>query len=69
MDLIDGGIANLNDFLKSNLPPTKLTDLLTDGLIAGIGGVLIFVWFLPLFEKVLNKLIPEKTSKEKIKKP
>ena len=58
MDLIDGGIANLNDFLKSNLPPTKLTDLLTDGLIAGIGGVLIFIpqiAFLFLFISMLEE--------------
>jgi ferrous iron transport protein B len=58
MDLIDSGIANLNDFLKTNLPPTKLTDLLTDGLIAGIGGVLIFIpqiAFLFLFIAMLEE--------------
>ena len=58
MDLIDSGIANLNDFLKTNLPPTKLTDLLTDGLIAGIGGVLIFIpqiAFLFLFISMLEE--------------
>ena len=58
MDLIDGGVANLNDFLKSQLPPTKLTDLLTDGLIAGIGGVLIFIpqiAFLFLFISLLEE--------------
>ncbi len=43
MDLIDTGIAELNNFLKNILPDSKLTDLLTDGLIAGIGGVLIFI--------------------------
>jgi ferrous iron transport protein B len=43
MDLIDQGIANLNNFLNSVLPESKLTDLLTEGLIAGIGGVLIFI--------------------------
>jgi ferrous iron transport protein B len=43
MDLIDGGIASLNDFLKSILPESKITDLLTDGLVAGIGGVVIFI--------------------------
>lgn len=43
MDLIDGGIAALNEFLKTNLPESMLVSLLTDGLIAGIGGVLIFV--------------------------
>lgn len=43
MDLIDQGVAILNDFLKSNLPDNQLVSLLTDGLIAGIGGVLIFI--------------------------
>jgi ferrous iron transport protein B len=43
MDAIDGGVAQLNDYLKEILPQTALTGLLTDGLIAGIGGVLIFV--------------------------
>jgi ferrous iron transport protein B len=43
MDAIDGGVAQLNDYLKEILPASALTGLLTDGLIAGIGGVLIFV--------------------------
>ncbi len=43
MDWIDGGIALLNATLKDILPISKLTDLLTDGLIAGLGGVLIFI--------------------------
>jgi ferrous iron transport protein B len=43
MDAIDRLIAHINDFLKSVLPESKLTDLLTDGLVAGVGGVLIFV--------------------------
>jgi phosphate:Na+ symporter len=29
-------------------------------MIFNISGVLIFVWFVPLFETVLNKLLPEK---------
>lgn len=43
MDLIDAGIAELSSWLRDTLPHGKLTDLLTDGLLAGIGGVLIFV--------------------------
>ena len=43
MDLIDGGVAALSGWLKDTLPPGNLTDLLTDGLLAGIGGVLIFI--------------------------
>lgn len=58
MDLIDGGIASLNEFLKTQLPDSKLTDLLTDGLISGIGGVLIFIpqiAFLFLFISLLEE--------------
>ncbi len=43
MDLIDGWFASLADFAKSKLPEGVLTDLLTDGIIAGIGGVVIFI--------------------------
>ena len=43
MDWIDKGIAFVNQFLKSHLPDGQLVSLLTDGLIAGIGGVLIFI--------------------------
>lgn len=43
MDWIDQGIAMINDFLKAKLPDSQLVSLLTDGLIAGIGGVLIFI--------------------------
>jgi ferrous iron transport protein B len=43
MDLIDLGIAKLNSFLQSHLPAGPLVDLLTQGLIAGLGGILIFV--------------------------
>jgi ferrous iron transport protein B len=43
MDLIDAGIASLNTYLQSALPESMLVSLLTDGLIAGIGGILIFI--------------------------
>lgn len=43
MDLIDGTFAEITDFAKSNLPKGVLTDLLADGIIPGIGGVLIFI--------------------------
>ncbi|MGJ8743490.1 ferrous iron transport protein B [Polaribacter sp.] len=43
MDLIDGTFAELSDFAKSNLPNGVLTDLLVEGIIPGIGGVLIFI--------------------------
>jgi ferrous iron transport protein B len=43
MDAIDEGVAWLNGTLKASLPPGPLTDLLTDGVLAGIGGILVFI--------------------------
>lgn len=43
MDAIDTGVAWLNGQLKGSLPPGPLTDLLTDGILAGIGGILVFI--------------------------
>ena len=43
MDFIDASFAQLSDFAKDNLPKGVLTDLLTDGIIPGIGGVIIFI--------------------------
>ena len=43
MDLIDSGIAGINNWLKSTLPNSPLVDLLTEGLISGLGGILIFI--------------------------
>lgn len=43
MDLIDQGIAILNAWLQTHLPKGVFTNLLTEGLISGLGGVLIFI--------------------------
>lgn len=43
MDFIDGTFAQLSDFARANLPEGVLTDLIVEGIIAGIGGVLIFI--------------------------
>ena len=43
MDFIDATFAQIADFAKSNLPEGVLTDLLTEGIIPGIGGVIIFI--------------------------
>ena len=43
MDFIDATFAQLSDFTKSSLPKGVLTDLLTEGIIPGIGGVIIFI--------------------------
>lgn len=43
MDAIDNGVAWLNGTLKEQLPEGPLTSLLTDGVLAGIGGILVFI--------------------------
>lgn len=43
MDFIDGTFASLSDWVKSVLPAGKLTELISDGIIPGIGGVVIFI--------------------------
>jgi ferrous iron transport protein B len=43
MNWIDSSFAALNYWLKSVLPASALSDLLTEGLIAGIGGIVIFI--------------------------
>jgi ferrous iron transport protein B len=42
MDLIDQGVARFNELLQSNFHG-PLVRLLTEGIIAGLGGVLIFI--------------------------
>lgn len=43
MDLLDKGFGALGDFARAQMPEGLLTDLLVDGIIAGVGGVLIFL--------------------------
>jgi len=43
MDLIDVVFANLSELAKDNLPPGIFTNLIAEGIIPGIGGVLIFI--------------------------
>jgi ferrous iron transport protein B len=43
MDLIDEGFANLASLVNKNLPPGPLTSLLANGVIAGLGGIVIFI--------------------------
>lgn len=58
MDFIDETFANLSTFAKTNLPAGKFTDLLSDGIIPGIGGIVIFIpqiAFLFLFISTLEE--------------
>ncbi|PYT00933.1 MAG: ferrous iron transport protein B [Acidobacteria bacterium] len=43
MDLLDKGFGALGDAVRASLPPGILADLLVDGIIAGVGGVLVFL--------------------------
>ena len=43
MSLIETTFSSLNGLLKNNLSPGLLTDLLTEGIITGISGVVIFI--------------------------
>lgn len=43
MDLIDSGFIWLSEVLSDSLPKGVLSDLLTQGIVPGIGGVIIFV--------------------------
>jgi ferrous iron transport protein B len=43
MNWIDAHIAALADLIKNKMPPGDLRDLITDGAIAGVGGVLVFL--------------------------
>ncbi len=58
MDFIDMSFSKLSAFTKESLPQGKFTDLLSDGIIPGIGGIVIFIpqiAFLFLFISVLEE--------------
>jgi ferrous iron transport protein B len=43
MDLIEVIFGDTGDWLKSHLPHHWITSLLTDGILAGLGGILVFI--------------------------
>lgn len=43
MDWIDGGFASLSEWTAASLPDGMFTRLLSEGIIPGIGGVLVFI--------------------------
>ncbi len=43
MDFIDSSFAQITEWIKINLPNGAMTDLLADGIITGIGGIVIFI--------------------------
>ncbi|WP_421823848.1 ferrous iron transport protein B [Flagellimonas oceanensis] len=58
MDFIDEQFAMAAEWVKNTLPPGVFTDLLAEGIIAGIGGIVIFIpqiAFLFLFISLLEE--------------
>jgi len=58
MDLIDAAFADLASYTKEVLPAGVMTDLLAEGIIAGIGGIVIFIpqiAFLFIFISILEE--------------
>lgn len=53
---------NFIEFIGKNAPIER--SVANAHMIFNISGVLIFMWTIPLFEKGLNKLIPDKVSQE-----
>ena len=58
MDFIDETFANFASYAKSNLPAGEFSNLISEGIIPGIGGIVIFIpqiAFLFLFISVLEE--------------
>ncbi len=58
MDFIDSSFTSLSEWLKINLPPGKFSDLISEGIIPGLGGIVIFnpqIAFLFLFISLLEE--------------
>ncbi|MFK5973185.1 MAG: ferrous iron transport protein B [Flavobacteriaceae bacterium] len=58
MDFIEAFFASATEWVKNTLPPGVLTDLIAEGILAGIGGIVIFVpqiAFLFLFISLLEE--------------
>ncbi|MEP0262470.1 ferrous iron transport protein B [Dokdonia sp.] len=58
MDFIDASFASLSEWVKNTLPDGALTNLLAEGIIAGLGGIVIFIpqiAFLFLFISILEE--------------
>lgn len=58
MDFIDASFANLSSYLKDTLPAGVFSNLIAEGIVPGLGGILIFIpqiAFLFLFISVLEE--------------
>jgi ferrous iron transport protein B len=58
MDFIDASFASLSEWSKHQLPPGDFTSLISEGIIPGLGGIIIFIpqiAFLFLFISILEE--------------
>jgi ferrous iron transport protein B len=43
MDFIDSSFAHMSEWIKTQMPAGILTDLIAEGVISGLGGIVIFI--------------------------
>ena len=58
MDSIDSSFARMSEWIKTQMPAGILTDLIAEGVISGLGGIVIFIpqiAFLFLFISILEE--------------
>ena len=58
MDFIDASFAKLSEITRNFMPPGPFTDLIAEGIIPGLGGIVIFIpqiAFLFLFISILEE--------------
>ncbi len=58
MDFIDSTFASLSEWTKNTMPPGDFTNLIAEGIIPGLGGIVIFIpqiAFLFLFISILEE--------------
>lgn len=58
MDFIDSSFASLSEWIKNSLPEGDFTNLIAEGIVPGLGGIIIFIpqiAFLFLFISILEE--------------
>ncbi len=58
MDFIDSAFASLSEWMKHTFPPGDFTSLIAEGIVPGLGGIVIFIpqiAFLFLFVSILEE--------------
>jgi len=58
MDFIDSSFASLSEWVRNTMPPGDFTSLIAEGIVPGLGGIVIFIpqiAFLFLFISILEE--------------